>query len=394
MNQPSQHAVLQPSAAGRWGAQCPGSTALEAAHPETERTPEAREGDAAHWIGAESLRQMQQFNQAQLFKSGMADPTGTIIDDEMIEAADMFASGVLDRCGRDALKYLHIEEKLTMHDIHPANEGTPDVWWIIGGNKANLARPYAEIFLEDFKYGHKFIEVFENWQLIDYAKGVMNRCAEMLAGIPPEMIRFNLTVVQPRSYGRGDQTRTWTTTAAELQPYWDALRVMAYKAMGPGAPTIAGPACLRCRGIHACETNLRAGEAVRDYVGTAIPLYLTPEAMAVEMRYLQRASEILKARIIGLDAEMQSNIRNSIAVPGWGIEQGMGRLAWTVEPQAAIDMASMMGVNISKGPAVITPVQAIKAGLPKAIVESMATKPKGEFKLVPADTSQARKVFG
>lgn len=389
------HAPLAPSAAGRWGAQCAGSTALEAANPEAEKSQDAREGDASHWVGATTLRDLQQYKQARQFKIGMSDPAGTILDKEMLEGAEMFVDTVVEIIGSDALDTIHVEEKLTMHNlVHPVNEGTPDVWAISGG--AHRAIPSAEIYLLDYKYGHRFVDAFENWQCIDYTAGVLER--PELANIPWENIKVRIVIVQPRCYGRGDQVRHWETTAAKLRPYFDQLRNNAYLSMGPGAPTHVGPECRDCKGRHDCEALQRASEAAMDVGGLAVPVRMSPTAQAVELRMIQRAQELLKARATGLEAQVMANVRAGVAVPFFTLQAGEGRLAWTKPAAEVVVLGDMYGVDLRKEPEAITPTQAIKlgkaAGLTEDVVKSFAARPKGETKLIAADTEQARRVFG
>jgi hypothetical protein len=53
----------------------------------------------------------------------------------------------------------------------------------------------------------------------------------------------------------------------------------------------------------------------------------------------------------------------------------------------------MMGIDISK-PGAVTPKQAVKAGIPEAVVKTYSIEPQGEIKLVRDTGEQARKAFG
>lgn len=335
---------------------------------------------------------------------GTADAAGTIITAEMVEAAEMFVDEVVERIGSDALEYAHVEERVTMHNlVHPVNEGTPDVWSIAGGNVMRTI-PSAEIEVLDFKYGHRFVDAYENWQGIDYTAGVLERNGAhgggsgILAGVDWNAIKVRITIVQPRCYGHGEQVRHWEVTAEQLRPYFAQLKERAYQSMGPGAPTIVGPECRDCKGRHACVSLLRAVEGCMETAGLAVPIELPSEAQAVELRYLHRAADLLKSRITGLEAEAMANIRKGVAVPGFTLKQGEGRLAWTKPAADVFALGDMFALDLRKEPDAITPTQAIKAGkavgLTEELVLSFAARPKGETKLVEVDSDAARKVFG
>jgi hypothetical protein len=118
---------------------------------------------------------------------------------------------------------------------------------------------------------------------------------------------------------------------------------------------------------------------------------LEPVALARQLAVLDWATDLIKARRDGLAAQAMDILRRGGALPGWALKQGQGREKWKDLP-AAIAMADMMGVNISK-PGAITPKQAVKAGLAADVVAAYTETPVGEMKLVRDDGSAARLAF-
>ena len=72
----------------------------------------------------------------------------------------------------------------------------------------------------------------------------------------------------------------------------------------------------------------------------------------------------------------------------------MGREVWNKPTAEVLALGELMGFNLAKPAAVITPNQAVKLGLDEKIVKTYAIRPKGEMKLAQDDGSLARKIFG
>lgn len=359
------HAVLAPSAAGCWVV-CPGARALRQAFPEEGDTLAAMEGTAAHWVFAELLA-------GRDVCEGIMAPNGVEITEEMIEGANLFVDTVGQQHGG------HVEKRVTMHKtVHPANWGTPDFYGLRNG----------VLRVVDYKFGHKYVEEFENWQLIDYVAGAIEHL-----DIRPELeTQIEITIVQPRHFGRHGPVRSWSTNIREILPYIERLKQAAHSAMGDNAPTIAGPQCENCSGRLHCEANQRAALGGIDGAYSSIPLDLPLGAMAREMRALTRATAIMESRITGIQQQLLTVCRAGANVPGYGIERAEGRQKWIKPAEEIIMMGKLLGIPLEKA-AVITPKQAIKKGVAEAVVAGVSEVPLGEWKLVEIDTRAARKVF-
>lgn len=377
------HAPLPPSSASRWAGQCPGSVPLERANPEDD-TQEAKEGHAAHHIAADTLRS----NHAAatgFIREGAAAPNGVIITGEMLEAADMFVEAV-NNCGipRDQL---HIEEAVANSYVHPDNWGTPDVWGMqyIGN--------FWYLHIPDFKFGHRYVDAFENLQCLDYAGGVLSR--PEFAKLDWALGHIVVTIVQPRNFHPNGPIRKWVCSGTKLNEYLQQLREAATEALGPNPRTLVGPECRDCRGRHQCEALHRAADSIADYAGTTLPVNLPPNALGVELRALQRAQDLLKSRITGLEEQAKASIKRGERVSFYSLKQGETNLKWKVPASTAIAAAAALGVKIEKDePAVMTPTQAKKLGMNEDVVNAMAGRDPGEMKLIQQDASTAGKVFG
>lgn len=375
------HAILPPSSAARWVA-CAGSVMLAALYPELEETEESREGTAAHWAGSEML-------EGRPVALGQVTPNGIVLTDEMIEAAELYVDTVDAALARHGCTRadLHVEARVQIPYVHEHNWGTPDVWFFAH----NPTTGRATLVVLDFKYGHRFVEVFENWQLLDYACGIIESLG--IDGNADQHLRVEFVIVQPRSYHRDGPVRMWPTIGANLRGYFNLLQSAANKALQPGAECKVNAECRDCPGRHACEAVQRAALDAADLARQSTPHELPAPALAQELRMLRRAGELLNARVSGLEETATHRIKRGELVPGFALEPQVGRQDWAVPVDQVVALGSLMGKNLVK-PGVITPKQAIKLGLDEATVASMSKREQKGLALVADDGKAARKAFG
>ncbi len=369
-----QHAFLPPSGAAVW-VKCAAAPMMWQKYPQID-TIESMEGTAAHWAFEEILA-------GRLVDVGLLAPNGVVLTEEMVQGAEMFVETIDDVRG-DA--DLHIEERVDIPFIHAQNWGTPDVWFYLHNPTTGI----LTIYILDYKFGHDPVEEFENWQLINYLAGILEKLG--IDGAGEFFTEVNLTVVQPRCYSRGSSVRTWSTKATELRGYFNILRMAAEAACAPNPKATVNPSCEHCSGRHACEVLQKAGMKAASLSRVAIPLDLPPAALGLELTMLKIAKQALDARISGLEESVYAGVLSGERIPGWTVENTQGRQAWTRPVAEVISLGQLMGKDLSKLGAV-TPKQAIKAGLPAAIVNSVSASPNGAPKLVPDNLTMLRKVF-
>ncbi len=343
------------SAAGRI-VQCPGSLVMCELHP-GEDTPAAIEGTMAHAVAS----------------GHVTDCT----DEEMLEGAEMYRDAI-----NNGVIPLHVEEYVSCATIHPENGGTPDAWYF---DRARLA-----LHVFDYKYGHGHVEVFQNYQLMNYVAGILDTLE--LSECIDQLLTVHMTIVQPRSFHRDGPVRTWTCKASDLRGYFNHMRAAYAEALGPNPVCNTGPECKYCPARHACEALLRSGYDATERAGQSVPLELSNDALGRELQLLQRTAVLLDARITGLAEQALRVMRAGGSVPGQILEQGMGREKWAKSVDEVVALGELMGVALEKK-GVITPKQAIKAGIPAPVVRSYSETPRGEVKLVPSGKRLAA-IFG
>jgi hypothetical protein len=366
---------LPPSAAPVW-VNCPGSARIAARIPD-ESTDRA-EGIAAHWCAAEALR-------GRYPAIGSSAPNGINVTQKMIEGAALYHSVVLSKIGAG---YAQVETEIPMSYLD-GQTGLPDVFGV-GVDRFTLQ-------VVEYKYGHAFIDAFENWESIAHALGAFDWLVKsgVWAATAAQHIAAEIHVVQPRNYDASGPVRTWRVRLDQLRAHRNTLACQAALAQQPTAPVKTGPWCRKCDARHRCVAAQQAGYEIAEFAGTVAAHDLTPEQASFELRALERAREQLKARAEGLEIQLTAAARGGARLPCHELRRGSGREVWKEGMSgAAIAVAALHGKNIAKPIEALTPAQAREKGVPPDAIADMIHRPPGEIKLAPATTNDSRKIFG
>lgn len=381
----SDHAVLPPSSAHRW-VRCPGSVSVMQLYPEQENEHTA-EGTAAHWV-AEQVLTSYLSNTDVLVASdfnGSVAPNGVVITEEMVEGAQVYITDVLKIANEyGCLSSLQIEQPVKIDRVHSLNWGTPDLRVFIPER--------ARLIVDDFKFGRKVVEVRENWQLIDYAIGALD---EIVGGngLGDQQITVELRVCQPRAFHPDGPCRSVEMNGADLRNYANQLQTAAEQSQLPEPPTMAGEHCVNCPGAHHCLTLQQAAAGICDRIETLNLSELPPAQLAVEIGYLQKAQKLLNARLDAVEAQALQLSNDGTVVPGYAVGYGRGTFKWDKPDSEVLEMGDLMGIDLRKPEAPITPTQAKKLNVDHAVINCYASKHQGSQRLVRVEETVAARVF-
>jgi hypothetical protein len=373
----SEHAFLPPSAASSWSL-CAQWATMNAKYPR-EASAEATEGTAAHWCAWEILASRE-------CKEGTAAPNGQIVTEEMLDAADLLVETIRMRI--PAISILHIEQLVPI-PYGNGNFGTPDVWAV------STDRTHIEII--DYKYGHRFVDEWWNAQGLCYLAGIVELLSREWKIGPGMMDQFDIsvsfTVVQPRCYYKGKPVRTHTFKLAEARSHFNQLANMAEAATLREPVAMTNVHCIDCPGRHSCSALQLAAYSDAELSSARSAVDLSPQAAALELRFLSRSLERLEARVDGLKEMVIANLKAGRPISYFRLEPGFGRKAWKIPDAQVISIGELFGANLSKI-GVITPTQAKKLGIDEAVIEENSFTPSTTMKLVAENPADARKVFG
>lgn len=353
--------------------------ALKFPQQETEAT---LEGEAAHEVAhLDIIRYRNGGAAGDVLLEGQTASNGVVVNAEMILAADVYSNDVIREYQKRVVNgsvVMKVEHRVTCPQVHPKySYGTLDCFLIDPHNRT--------LIIWDFKYGHLFVDEYQNLQCINYLAGLDNEYD--LDGFDIEV-----RIVQPRVYHRGGSVRVWKTNVAELAPFWNTLHTAVEISLSGKGKLVTGNHCRRCQARHGCEAYLRYGIDLYTCVMDPVPHELSPNALGLQLLVVEQAMEALKGLQTGYQAQVEALIKGGKNVPWWGMEATSGRENWKAPVATVAAIGDMFGVELRK-PDIITPNQARKLGIPDDIIKQYSERKSG-LSLVRDDKCQAARIFG
>ena len=323
----------------------------------------AEEGTAAHWV-KEQLRAGIE----RLPEEWLTAPNGVSTTNEMLQYGKE-ANAHIDKLAGGGKVYTELKIDIRFGK------------YTLSGTVDDVALPPdgRALHQADYKYGHTHVPADSEQNRI-YGIGLRQRFLRE---------RVTLHVIQPRDY-TAKPTRSYDFTPAEQLQFCERVEAALDAAHEKHPAAKPGGHCLRCPGRGHCA-ELR--NASLTWTGRCSTDTTAPEAVAAELVIAEQALELAKARLTGLQDEAQHVINGGGLVPGWSLERKPGREQWNDE-QPVLQLSEAFGLldSVSQRK-LITPNQAIKAGLPAELVRMHTSRPMGEPKLVRTGETLAARVF-
>lgn len=361
----SSHSRFAPSSMSRLMA-CAGSYQLSLIAPPQEETDSTLEGTAAHEV------------MSAYFETGDKLPIGHITRNGVAVTKDMIdgLNVLIDYVNSLELDYVNAEQRVYMSSLHKDCWGTADLYY----------DDLSVTHVIDYKFGHKYVDEYENWQLISYAAGCVSD------QFNPNKTVY-LHVVQPRCYLKSP-CRVWKTSVGELRAYWNKIRAqLEHIDSGINVKCVTSKECINCPARLGCETYKTE---VNNIVGLAeTPSYVPGSLLNQdhELVVLQDAMELLKGRIEVLETSVEAQLRAGAASPNYAIVNVDGRAKWNASADIR-SLGDMMGVKLFKDPEPLTPAQ-VKKLLPKdshSVIDAMSER-TASVKLERVNHSEITRIF-
>lgn len=370
----TNHALLSPSSFNRLQ-YCRAAPTAEHDYPSDDH-PSAIEGRAAHLV-------------AQLYATAnvLMNAGETVADEgnltevtaEMREGAIMVASDIAQELGASWRQRIVCEETVSLAGLHPESWGTLDY----------RAQFPGYLYFWDYKFGHRYVDAFENWQMIAYSY-------PFVSALSPEeemTTTVQFTIVQPRNYHQDGPVRRWVVKAHELRAYYNILAQWMHEALAQ--PVMANPvpaACQDCSARHVCSALRGAAYVAMDLAKEAAQYGLQPDQLGVELSRVQDMATLLKAYQTGLEEEADGTIRRGVQVPNFTLGSTSNPLQWAVPDEDILALGDACGVDLRKPREILTPTQASKL-LPAGVIDQYAKRIGRALKLTRANHTLAKKVF-
>lgn len=373
------HAKIAPSSLARL-VQCPGSLKLCEPYENVE-TDASREGTAAHHVAMMYAIAMDTaFAPSGINEVPKVGDTllGVLVDAEMVAGAKMYAEALEGFAGNP-------EQTIPIPRIHETQcFGTPDFWQYAPSTKT--------LRITDYKYGHGYVEVYENFQLAAYAAGVIDMLAARGDLLEFETI-VEFMIVQPRCYSADSPIRTWRTSAGNLRALVNMAANATEDALGSDPMCRTGPECLHCPARANCDTAARAGSALVQFAGRAEAVAQTGADMGTRLNLINAAIVMLKAVSTGLEEQIIATIRAGKTVPHFKLGSTNPRETWAKPVGDVAMLGALYGKVLVEPTYAMTPKQAVKAGIDRAVIDKYSFTPNGSAKLEPVKSADVARIF-
>jgi hypothetical protein len=366
---PKAHSSIGASSMYRWSA-CPGSVRLSRGI-KAPTSKYAAEGTCAHDLAEACLRSHIP-PQHYRGNTRMADNQTFVVDDEMVEAVQMYLDAIKAECG--PFDELFVEHKFALTEVHPDLFGTSD---------AVIWKPEPrELVTFDFKYGAGVpVDVVDNKQLKYYSLGAL-----VTLKLPAVTVKQG--IVQPRCPHPDGPVRFHTFDAIDLLDFKVDLQQFAQATEDPDAPLAAGEWCRFCPAAATCPMKFAQAQAVAAMAFEEVMAY-DPKKLA----YAIKLAEQLKPWIEQVHSFAYQEAEAGRVPPGYKLVDKVARRQYRDEAaaEAALKTAGLGETQMYPLPKLRSPAQIedVLKGLKMspaeraAILEPITEKKSSGHALVP-----------
>lgn len=385
------HSIIAPSSAGIFGPPdgCTAYPIMALQHPEVEATEESREGEATHELAEGMIREASRgggntFQREKIINTQATN--GVLVNDEMYDGAKLYADICIELMRSTGVfggVNLGIERRVHAPRIHELSAGTPDFF---------LYQQHDKILhIIDFKFGYLDVDVYENYQLINYFEGICNE----LNINDDQNIMVHFKIVQPRSYNGTGKIKQWIVNAAELRPHINSIHFNVTKALNGQGVIKTGRHCRDCCARLHCKPAIDIGVQLFEIASKPIAIDLNVHQLSNQLSIVREAIERLTYLDKALSVEVEHTIKRGDVVPGWTIEPGRVVQKWSDD--ISIDDVLMMGMNnghnLAKPMELITPNKAKSLGIDTSVIKQYTKEVNQTSKLKPVSANKIKRAF-
>lgn len=339
-----------------------------------DQSEDVREGIAAHWLASQSLNGKITDLDEWIDRKA---PNGVYLTYEIVEAVRWYVTGIQDNRGA---KRAHVETDMQ------AWNGDRSI--TIGCRPDYLCDTLADygrrIYIDDFKYGWRIVEVENNWTLIAHA------CAYVADKVVAPDTMFEFRIWQPRPYHPAGKVRVWMVSAEHLF----ALRDYMFQTLATTSNVLqTGPYCYRCPARSNCPAIRKASMALLDVVEQAIPDQMSLDDMSLMMDALTAADHTLKQYKEAITERITDAISRGGVVRNYVLKAYEGNLEWDDGVDEHI-LRMLTDKPVTKPTPLLTPTQ-LKKAIPASVLDSLTHRKPGGLSLKRMDIDQAAEnMFG
>lgn len=330
------------------------------------------EGNAAHWL-------VEQVHRGIFHLDELVDRkafNGVFITEEMIEYADEYLNAIMGKGQVECDTSYSDGQNYSIRGR--ADHIEYSTWNKPQGGVTKI------LHVSDFKYGWGIVEPKGNWTLISHALAWIFRN-------PNEQVdEIVLRIFQPRPHHVEGKVREHRYSRDELlNVLWPQLSAAL---SNPSDQLRTSEHCKKCPALASCPAAMSACMNAIDVSEQALPSEVDDKTMGFMLDNMERAIKILEQNKKALSEKALHRIKAGAIIPGYGRETELTNRQW--KEGITVDVAPVLtGKDLSKKQ-LITPAQAIKAGVSEVVVNSLCERREKGTKLVRISADQAaKKIF-
>jgi hypothetical protein len=204
--------------------------------------------------------------------------------------------------------------------------------------------------------------------------------------------KTHFMVVQPFAQN-GDFVDEWIASKEDITRIVHEI-VDTFKKADTDSP-IFNPTelCKRCPARAFCPALARAADESGVMSTCELPSLLSENDIGDTIKELKTAQALIDTRICALEREAIERLKDGGRIKGYYLGISRGSSVWSDEDEA-LKLAKECGIDIIKGKSLMTPRQAVIAGLDEEKVKSLTKKTQGSEKLIEDKKENAKKIFG
>lgn len=350
---------------------CPGSRLvgkdLPVIQPGASKKKDRDEGDAAHYMAEQAFKGLMTLEELVDRKA----PNNVYMTSEMFEYVEFYLKSLPEKsptAGMEIVTNYH-------------GEG-----FQVNGRADHLDfhAPTGILHIGDLKYGWGIVEPENNWVLISHAVGW---CLSHPDTKPTSIV---LSIYQPRPNHKDGKVRRWIISYDHLM----TLCAQIFSNLSnPSNALQTGPNCKYCHALASCPAARKASLNAVDVADTAHDDKISGEQMTLELDNLRAAATRIKNRLGAIEDLMKHTLKSDpSSCPGYSIGPNYGSLKWNENVDAKL-LKVITAKDLTK-PKLMTPLQAVKAGVSENVVKSLSHNPYIGLKLEKVSANEkAAKMF-
>lgn len=239
----------------------------------------------------------------------------------------------------------------------------------------------------DIKYGHRIVEIKDNWQLISYGIGELVKRQR-------QYNKIILRVIQPRPHHWNGFVRDEVLTTEKMFEYYQFMQetLQVYK-----EGIIRFNTSDKCRYCPALQQECPAinkafFNAVDVSLNDKVQDNLTDDEISNMLKLYDRVKDIFKVKIDAIQDLAKKRLKEGASIKGYSLQPTFSNRKWVGSLDA--EAFKIMSTFDLREKTLMSPAQAEKKGVPKELVASFTETVQTGFKLAEVDeTLLANKLF-